>query len=67
MSKIDYTGIHNNKCAFFSYLKNFLKQDAPEDQIFEELTRLVLDVAYTEADANRDLNKQRIEPSSGRG
>lgn len=36
---IPHEKIHNEKCELFKYLKNFLVESAPIDQIEEEIKR----------------------------
>ena len=57
--KIDYTFIHNEAITFNRYMGNFLKESAPENQIFEELKRLLARVADNEAE--RKASQQAIQ------
>ena len=45
---IDYKYNHDKKCEFFDYIKNFLKDGSPHEQILEELARFILDIVHNQ-------------------
>ena len=49
MSKIDYTYVHNCKCALISYLESVLHVEFTEQQT-EEISKAFHDVAFHEAE-----------------
>ena len=50
---IDFTYIHNSKCELFNYLRHFLREGAPEDQIEEEIKKALHDIAFHTRDRIR--------------
>jgi hypothetical protein len=57
---IDYTFKHDKVVEFFNYLENFLQDDAPREQILEELQSMCSQIAYHENDLNRIKRNQEI-------
>jgi len=55
--QVDFTYIHNKKCALFSYLENFLKDSSCHEQVEEEISRFGHDMAFHEFDYLQGLGK----------
>jgi len=57
---MDYDFKSNNVMEFFVYLQNFLKHDAPQDKILEELQFLCSKIVYHENDINRIRHNNKL-------